>query len=221
MASVLMSSSRSPTFRSAIFSSSLPASWSRICCGSLVRNSTRLPRVSAISADTSHPEQAELVVERTMQRFGSIHIVVSSTVPATISPELLFRTPLDRIEQILTGLAVPPMHISRAVLPPMRAQGTGSIVLVASDAAKVATPGESVIGAAMAAIVMFTKAAATECKRDGIRVNAVTPSIISDTPTGQRMLADGFSAKIFGKASALAELGVPTADDVSRGISTA
>jgi len=37
----------------------------------------------------------------------------------------------------------------------MRAQKSGLIINIASDAAKVATPGESVIGAAMAAIVMF------------------------------------------------------------------
>ena len=34
----------------------------------------------------------------------------------------------------------------------------------------------------MAAIVMFSKALAIEAKRDGIRVNVLTPSLIAGTP---------------------------------------
>ena len=88
-------------------------------------------------------------------------------------------------------------------------QHGGSIVNVASDAAKVPTPGESVIGAGMAAIVTFTRTLAVEAKRDGIRVNAVTPSLIEGTITGDRAMAGGFSRKLFEKAKAQAHLGRP------------
>src|SRR3546814_8383997 len=107
------------------------------------------------------------------------------------------------------------MVMGRAVLPVMRASGAGSIVVVASDAAKSATPGETVIGAAMAAITMFARAMAMEVKRDGIRVNIVTPSLISGTPIYDRLMEDEFSARLFGKAAKLASLGVADADDVA------
>jgi NAD(P)-dependent dehydrogenase (short-subunit alcohol dehydrogenase family) len=55
----------------------------------------------------------------------------------------------------------------------MRAGG-GVILNIASDAAKVPTPGEAVIGGAMAAIVMFTRALAVEGKRRGVRANVLT-----------------------------------------------
>ena len=68
-----------------------------------------------------------------------------------------------------------PLLTSRVVVPWMRERNGGAIINIASDAAKVATPGETVIGAAMAGIVMFSRALAIEGKRDGIRVNGVTP----------------------------------------------
>ena len=62
------------------------------------------------------------------------------------------------------------------------------IVNVASDAAKSATPGETSSARGMAAIVMFSRALAMEAKRDGIRVNALTPSLIAGTTTGERAM---------------------------------
>ena len=105
-----------------------------------------------------------------------------------------------------------------AVLPGMREQGGGAIVNVASDAAKVATPGETLIGAAMAAIVMFSRAAALEAKRDGVRINVLTPSLIANTPGAELIFGDPFSARMFEKAEALAHLGVAEPEDVAEAI---
>ncbi|TSD62384.1 SDR family NAD(P)-dependent oxidoreductase [Aeromicrobium piscarium] len=146
---------------------------------------------------------------------GGIDAVVCSTVPSGVSPQPLESTDPGRVEDILTSIALPPLHATRAAIPLMLRSGGGSIVLVASDAAKSATPGESVIGAAMASIVMFARTAAWENKRHGIRINTVTPSLIGDTPTGARMLEGGFSARLFAKAAERADLGVPSAAEVA------
>ncbi|MDV6264965.1 SDR family NAD(P)-dependent oxidoreductase, partial [Rhodococcoides yunnanense] len=119
------------------------------------------------------------------------------------------------IAGILMGQALPPMLVTRTVLPLMQQQGGGSIVNIASDAAKVPTPGESALGAAMAAIVMFTRVTAIEAKRNGVRVNAVTPSLIDGTPTAANVLSDGFSKSLFEKASAQAHLGVAVPEDLA------
>lgn len=171
--------------------------------------------VLAVAADVGIVEGAQRAVASTVAEFGRIDLMICSTVPSDVAPELLARIPLGDIESTLTQLALPPILLTRSVQPTMRSQGAGSIVLIASDAAKVATPGETVVGAAMAAITMFTRASALELKRDGIRVNCVTPSLIADTPTTERVLSGGFSAKIFKKATELATLGVPTADEVA------
>ena len=93
------------------------------------------------------------------------------------------------------------MHMAGAVLPGMRSRRGGVIMNVASDAAKTATPGEAVIGAAKAAIVMFTRTIAIEEKRYGIRANALTPSLVYGTASTERITADGFSGKLFARAA--------------------
>ena len=67
----------------------------------------------------------------------------------------------------------------------------------------------------MAAIVMFTKTLAMEAKRMGVRANALTPSIVSGTRTYDRVMAGGFSRKLFDKAIKAARLGVVTPDDIA------
>ncbi|MEI5519521.1 SDR family oxidoreductase [Streptomyces brasiliscabiei] len=169
-----------------------------------------------VRVDANEVPQVERAVAEVHRALGSIDVLVNSTPPPSrYGPELLHRTPLADVAPILATLAVPPMHMTRAVFPVMREQGGGSIVNIASDAAKIATPGESVIGAALAAIVMFSRTAAIEGKRDGIRVNAVTPSLVVGTPLADRVLADGFGKKIFEKAARLAHLGVAEPDDLA------
>jgi NAD(P)-dependent dehydrogenase (short-subunit alcohol dehydrogenase family) len=171
-------------------------------------------QVVFVPTDAGDPAAVEASVAAAHDALGSVDVLVSS-VTGAYKPELLHRTALADLTPILLGQALPPMLLTRAVLPLMQAQGGGSIVNIASDAAKVATPGESVIGAAMAAIVMFSRVAAIEGKRNGIRVNAVTPSLIANTPTAERVLEDGFSKGLFEKAAAMAHLGVAEPEDLA------
>jgi 2-hydroxycyclohexanecarboxyl-CoA dehydrogenase len=144
---------------------------------------------------------------------GRIDTFVSAVAPGGHLGPLHRQDPVE-LERVLIGLVLPVMQMNRAVLPYMRDDG-GTIVNIASDAAKVPTPGESVAGGAMAAITMFSRTLALEVKRHGIRVHAVTPSLIAGTPTAERLFADEFGAKIFGKITEKAQLGVPDADDVA------
>jgi len=171
-------------------------------------------RVEFVSVDADDHQQVAAAVERVHSTFGAIDVAVSS-VAASYRPELLHNTPIEHIAAILNRQALPPMYLTRSVLPIMQAQGGGSIINVASDAAKVATPGESVLGAGMAAIVMFSRTAAIEAKRNGVRVNAVTPSLVAGTITAERVLADGFSKKLFESAAKQAHLGVAEPDDLA------
>jgi len=74
-----------------------------------------------------------------------------------------------------------PIICTRAVLPPMIAQGYGKIVSVASDAGRVGSTGEAVYSAAKGGVIAFTKAVAREVARHRINVNCVCPGP-SDTP---------------------------------------
>jgi NAD(P)-dependent dehydrogenase (short-subunit alcohol dehydrogenase family) len=171
-------------------------------------------QVEFTSADANDPAQAVRAVETAQSLIGSFDVLVNS-MTATYVPTLLHEIALEDMAGILTGQALGPMHMTRAALPVLRERAGGSIVNIASDAAKTATPGEAVLGAAMAAIVMFSRVAAIEGKRDGVRVNVITPSLIINTPTGDRSLEGGFSAKLFTKALQQAHLGATEPDDLA------
>lgn len=144
---------------------------------------------------------------------GRIDTFVSAVAPGGhLGP--LFHQDAEELERVLLGLVLPVVQMNRAVLPFMKDLG-GTIVNVASDAAKVPTPGEAVVGGAMAAITMFSRTLALEVKRYRIRVHSVTPSLIGDTPTAERLLADEFGTKIFGRILEKAALGVPLAEDIA------
>ncbi|MEI2778291.1 MAG: SDR family oxidoreductase [Tetrasphaera sp.] len=171
-------------------------------------------QVHFIPVDAEDHAQAQAAIEQAHDVLGRIDVLVNSTT-AGYRPELLHRIPLADVGGILTRQALPPLFLTRAVLPIMRAQHGGSIVNIASDAAKVTTPGESVLGAAMAAIVMFSRTAAIEAKRDGIRVNVLTPSLIAGTITAEGVLSEGFSKRLFEKAATMAHLGVCEPEDLA------
>jgi 2-hydroxycyclohexanecarboxyl-CoA dehydrogenase len=60
---------------------------------------------------------------------------------------------------------------------------------------------------------MFSRTVAMEAKRDGIRVNAITPSLVEGTGVSERLFQDEFSSRLFGKAGSRASLGVSTPQD--------
>ncbi|HEY1972497.1 MAG TPA: SDR family oxidoreductase [Pseudonocardia sp.] len=171
--------------------------------------------VHFVAGDANDPAQAVAAATSARDLLGRIDVLVNSTT-AVYVPELLRDTPIEDIAGMLTGQALAPMHMCRVVLPWLAAQRSGAIINVASDAAKVPTPGETVLGAAMAAIVTFTRTLAVEAKRDGVRVNAVTPSLIEGTIVGERAMEGGFSRRLFEKAKAQAHLGPTEPDDLAQ-----
>ncbi len=168
-----------------------------------------------LQADISDPASVERLVTIALDDLGGIDGVVASP-PATHLPDLLMNIPLTQIREQLLGDLAPVLYLGRASLPVMRAQGGGAFLAIASDAGKVATPGESVIGAGMAAIIQFVRGYAIEGKRDGIRANVLTPSLVEGTPLTERLMEEGrFSAKLFAKARQLAHLGPTEPEDLA------
>jgi NAD(P)-dependent dehydrogenase (short-subunit alcohol dehydrogenase family) len=170
--------------------------------------------VTFIRVDATDPDDTLRAEQDCRAVLGSIDVLVNTTGPSD-HPRLMHTIPIQSVQHRINEIILPPLHMMHAALPAMRANGAGSIISVASDAAKVATPGETLVGAAMAAIVMYSKAAALEAKREGVRINVLTPSLISDTP-GAALIGSGpFSAKLFEKAAAMAHLGVASPADMA------
>jgi len=79
------------------------------------------------------------------------------------------------------------------VLPYMKAQGKGSILLMGSDQSSVGKASSSVYGMTKGAIVQLTKSTAIDFAKFGIRVNCIGPGTIN-TPLLHKAV-DHFSKK--------------------------
>jgi NAD(P)-dependent dehydrogenase (short-subunit alcohol dehydrogenase family) len=169
--------------------------------------------VTFVAGDATDALEAARLTVEAERILGGIDILVVSTV-ADNRPELFRDIPTADIQPILNQMLLPTMQMVSEVMPHMARRRGGVIITVASDAGKTATPGETIIGACKAAIIMFTRTIAIEGKRNGIRANVLTPSLVLGTASTARITDDGFSAKLFERAAQQAHLGVPYADDL-------
>lgn len=87
-------------------------------------------------------------------------------------------------------------HFCQAVLPAMVARRAGAVVNVASFAGKKGLPNHAAYSASKFALIGLTQSMAGEMAEHGIRINAVCPGIIVDTP--MRAVAEA-SAKAEGR----------------------
>ncbi|MBS0467077.1 MAG: glucose 1-dehydrogenase [Proteobacteria bacterium] len=105
-----------------------------------------------------------------------------------------------------------PLNLQHAVAPLMIAAGSGKIINIASDAARVGSSGEAVYSACKGGIIAFTKSLARETARSGLRVNVVCPGP-TDTALLRSFVGEGeYGQKIYDglkRAIPLKRLGQP------------
>jgi NAD(P)-dependent dehydrogenase (short-subunit alcohol dehydrogenase family) len=100
------------------------------------------------------------------------------------APGRVHETPLEEFENQFRLNLRPTYLMTGAVLPHMLAGGGGSIVCVGTRAAVQPFAGAAGYIASKAAVIAFAQAVAAEYKHDGIRCNAILPSVI-DTPANR------------------------------------
>jgi short-subunit dehydrogenase len=76
--------------------------------------------------------------------------------------------------------------MTQAVLPAMRARGSGRIVNISSGTTRLAMPGVGAYAATKSAVNMLTSVARKELEGDGIAVSLVLPSITATEFAGGR-----------------------------------
>jgi dihydroanticapsin dehydrogenase len=140
----------------------------------------------ALRADVTSEAEVEAAVETTLARFGKVDSVLAC---AGVSGSLVDVTEFS-VEEWDHVMAVNVRGVFLAAkycIPPMRAQGGGTIVIIASDSSYVAAPNMAAYCASKGAVLMLTRALAVDHAEDNIRVNCVSPSIV-DTPMARAAL---------------------------------
>ena len=127
----------------------------------------------ALPADVSVPADCDALAAAVLDRWGRIDVLVANA-GVQVGGSLL-----DMDEAVwarvldvnMNGVA----YCCRAVLPAMREQGDGSIVIVSSVNAVIGSAGMAVYDMSKAGVLALMRNIATEYGRDGIRANAVCP----------------------------------------------
>jgi NAD(P)-dependent dehydrogenase (short-subunit alcohol dehydrogenase family) len=101
----------------------------------------------------------------------------------------IHETPFEEFDRQLQLNLRPTYLVTAAVLPAMLAAGEGSIVCVSSRAALRPFAGAAGYVTSKAAVLAFVDALHAEYVKDGIRANAILPSVI-DTPANRASMPD-------------------------------
>jgi 2-hydroxycyclohexanecarboxyl-CoA dehydrogenase len=153
-----------------------------------------------VVGDCSEYLSAQDVVAQAAELTGQIDILVSVGATSKAPPKPFADMTPDELDEGFRSRFYARINPVHAAVPVMRESG-GAIVLIGTDAARHPTPGESIIGAYGAAVMLMTKILGKEFARWNIRVNCVAMTITTGTASWDRVFADNsFQSKLFSKA---------------------
>ena len=137
---------------------------------------------AAIKCDVSNRHEVEALVQKTVQQFGTVHILVNN---AGITRDAQMTKMTDDQWDAVIDTNLKSMFLcSQSVSPFMVGQGYGRIINISSIAAEEGNFGQTNYSAAKAGAIGMTKTLSKELGRKGITVNAVAPGFILTEMSG-------------------------------------
>ncbi len=131
----------------------------------------------ACACHVGHQEQLVALVNRTMETYGRVDILVNN---AAVNP--VFAPLIDSTEKIFDKImdinVKACMTLANLCHPVMKENGGGSVINIASVEAMKPSIGLGIYSMSKAALVMLTKSQAKEWGIDNIRSNAICPGLI-------------------------------------------
>ena len=165
----------------------LEAGWRVVVPYNDERELERVPthgRLELVHADLFDPAAASEVIDRARGRLGA----VVNLVGGFSAPGRVHETPIEDFESQFKLNLRPTYLLCHAGIPRMLEHG-GSIVCVSTRAAVRPFSGAAGYIASKAAVLAFVDALAAEYTADGVRANAILPSVI-DTPANRAAQPD-------------------------------
>ncbi|MEJ7783968.1 MAG: 3-oxoacyl-ACP reductase family protein [Solirubrobacteraceae bacterium] len=146
-------------------------------------------RAVAIPGDVADFAQAETAVAQAAEELGGLHVLVNN---AGISRDALIYNmdPQDWLDVMRVNFGGV-FNCTKAALSVFMAQREGAIVNISSVMGERGWTGESNYAASKGAVNAFTRSAAVELARFGIRVNAVLPGFAPTDMVAGLMDKDG------------------------------
>jgi NAD(P)-dependent dehydrogenase (short-subunit alcohol dehydrogenase family) len=129
-----------------------------------------------VCCDVTDDESVNAAVTATVERFGALHLAVNSA--GTGSAGSVLNSTSEDFTRVLDTNLIGAFRSVRAEARAMRTGGGGSIVNISSIAATHTHRWMTAYCASKAGLNMLTRCAADDLGEHGIRVNAVSPSLV-------------------------------------------
>lgn len=147
----------------------------------------------AVPIDLTSKEATKTIVDRTVERFGTVHVLVNNagSTGRVVAFEELTDEDWERVFDLNLFSTV---RLTHAILPFMKKQQWGRIINIASESGIQPDPTVQHYNASKAAIINLTKSLSKAYAMDGILVNTVSPGLIK-TPLVEKILVEQAKAK--------------------------
>jgi NAD(P)-dependent dehydrogenase (short-subunit alcohol dehydrogenase family) len=147
-------------------------------------------------------------VAATVQRFGGLDVLMYGAADSDTAATVLEmdEAAWDRVIRInLTGAFL----MAKAAIPAMITRGGGSVILIASQLGRVASPGRPAYCATKGALIQLAKVLAADHAAQGIRANTISPGAIETRRMLRRWKDMDEARKMMGPKHLLGRLGLP------------
>ena len=133
--------------------------------------------VISVKADVSNPKDIEKVVDKTIEHFGKIDILMNNAaIIGPVSP--LFMIDQKEWDETMNINLRGPYLFSKAVIPYMIKQNRGKIINVTSGLGEIVMPPFTAYSVTKAGLIHLTKIMAEELEYHKIQVNGLDPGVM-------------------------------------------
>ena len=133
-------------------------------------------RAIYIQTDISDLDQVENMIEKILNEFGRIDILINNAGIAM--DKKLENMSIDQWDRVISVNLTGTFNCTKSVIKFMQKQGGGKIINISSIVGETGNIGQSNYAASKGGVISFTKTIAKEYAGEGITVNAVAPGFI-------------------------------------------
>ena len=155
----------------------------------------------AVPCDVSKTEDCNALAKAALDKWGRIDGMVHSAYYHPDWANLDVHS-IDQLTQVLDVVAVGGLRMAQAVIPAMKAQGSGAIVNISTLASRKPMPGEGGYAMAKAAVNQLSRQLAVELAGTGIRVNTALMGWMDGAPLDGYFQSMGEAGAAFRKQRA-------------------
>jgi NAD(P)-dependent dehydrogenase (short-subunit alcohol dehydrogenase family) len=161
-----------------------------------------------VRLDVTDGASCRAAVAAAVERFGGLDVLLYGAADSDRAATVLEmdEATWERVVRInLTGAFL----MVKAAIPAMIARGGGSVILIASQLGRVATPARPAYCATKGALIQLAKVLATDHAAQGIRANTLSPGAVETRRMLRRYKDMDEARKVMGPKHLLGRLGLP------------